>query len=277
MTNKTDAWMPLWIGAYLADTMRLTTIQHGAYLLLLMAYWRERTALPDDDNELRAITKTEKSEWKQIRPVLAKFFKVEAGVWWHKRVEQEIAAADARSEKSSSKAAKAAQARWGNQSADASSNAPRNAPSMPQALHDDVHDECPTPSPLPILKPTADAVVKKKRSSVLPDDFWPNEAGMNAAAGLDLQTEIEAFWNYHTAKASLMADWQAAWRTWCGNARKFGKPNAPSKPAEPAWRTDARNRMQQAVPSIAERSPNSIPVHEFFEIEAKNVAAIAVG
>lgn len=128
-----------------------------------------------------------------------------------------------------------------------------------------------------VLKPIADAIVKKKRSSVLPDGFEPNEAGIAASDGIDVPAELDAFRNYHTGKGSVMADWQAAWRTWCGNARKFGKLNAPSKPAEPAWRTDARNRMQQAVPSIAERSPNSIPVHKFFEIEAKNVAAIAVG
>lgn len=166
--TKTDAWMPLWIGAYLADTMRLTTIQHGAYLLLLMAYWRERAALPDDDTELRAITKTEKSEWKQIKPVLAKFFKIENGVWWHKRVEQEMAAADARSEKSSSKAAKAAQARWGHQSGDAPSNAPGNAPSIPQALPEDVIDECPTPPPLPNEEEQANACLSPAKPPTCP-------------------------------------------------------------------------------------------------------------
>lgn len=136
--KKTDAWMPLWIGAYLADTMKLSTIQHGAYLLLLMAYWRERAPLPDDDEELRAITKTERAEWKRMRPTIARFFKVDAGVWWHKRVEAEILAADKRKAGAVSKAKAAAEARWGQANAD--------APSIPQAMP----EECPTPSPIPL-------------------------------------------------------------------------------------------------------------------------------
>lgn len=60
--EKIDAWMPLWIGRYLANTMKLTTAQHGAYLLLLIAYWRNAAPLVDDDDQLRSITKTEKGE-----------------------------------------------------------------------------------------------------------------------------------------------------------------------------------------------------------------------
>jgi uncharacterized protein YdaU (DUF1376 family) len=144
--KKADTWMPLWIGAYLADTMKLTTLQHGAYLLLLIAYWRERKALADDDEELRAITKLERSEWKRVRPVLAKFFRVGDGVWWHKRVEAEIAEADERSKKAAEKAGRAAQARWKKPQEHSSSN----APSMPQALPEHMHEECPPPSPTPL-------------------------------------------------------------------------------------------------------------------------------
>jgi hypothetical protein len=38
---------------------------------------------------------------------------------------------------------------------------------------------------------------------------------------LDWQREWEKFVNHHLAKGTLMADWNAAWRTWCRNAVDF--------------------------------------------------------
>lgn len=148
--KKTDAWMPLWIGAYLADTQRLTRDQHGGYLLLLMAYWRNNGPLEDDDVELAQIAKASPKEWKDLRPRLAKFFTVADGVWRHKRVEEELAAAKTRSTNATKKAKAGAEARWG-----AKPKQPEtDAPSMPQALPKDVLNHCPTPTPSPTPIPT---------------------------------------------------------------------------------------------------------------------------
>ncbi len=92
-TNEVQGFMPLWIADYLADTTHLTTLQHGAYDLLLYAYWRRGSPLPDDNVRFQAITKTTPAEWRKLRPVLAEFFILADGVWTQKRAETELAKA----------------------------------------------------------------------------------------------------------------------------------------------------------------------------------------
>ena len=36
-----------------------------------------------------------------------------------------------------------------------------------------------------------------------------------------MAVELQKFSDYHKGKGSVMADWQAAWRTWMGNASQF--------------------------------------------------------
>ena len=104
------------------------------------------------------------------------------------------------------------------------------------------HSPVPTTQyPLPNTQPIA--VAKKKRQSQLPDDFTPNEAGAAAAAGLDLGTELDAFKNYHEAKGTLMLDWQAAWRTWCGNARKFARPASAARNSTAASKHSGSDKL----------------------------------
>ena len=76
---------------------------------------------------------------------------------------------------------------------------------------------------------TGDAREHRKRSA-LPKNFKPELTGKAAEIVTNwhssrLAHELDAFRNYHLAKGSLMADWQAAFRTWIGNAEKWSKPN----------------------------------------------------
>ena len=69
--------MPVYIGDYLADTMHLSTEQHGAYLLLLFSLWR-RPTLPDDDTALAKICGLSERAWLNTRKVMAEFEKLVA-------------------------------------------------------------------------------------------------------------------------------------------------------------------------------------------------------
>lgn len=62
---------PLFIDAYLADTTHLSTEEHGAYLLLLMAMWRRGGSVPDDDVDNARIVNLSPRRWRQVRERLA--------------------------------------------------------------------------------------------------------------------------------------------------------------------------------------------------------------
>ena len=82
--------MPLWTDAYLADTLHLTTMQHGAYLLLLMVSWRNNGRLPDDDKRLARYTKMSGQQWARNRSVIMEFWTLKNGEWFNKRQLDEL-------------------------------------------------------------------------------------------------------------------------------------------------------------------------------------------
>ena len=88
---KVDLWMPLYINDYLGDTMHLSTEQHGAYFLMLMTAWKCDGALPDDDVQLRQITRLSEKAWASTGPILRRFFVAENGALRHNRIDTEIA------------------------------------------------------------------------------------------------------------------------------------------------------------------------------------------
>lgn len=70
---ENNRWMPFDVGAYLGDTLHLSTVEHGAYLLLLFHYWKTGP-LPDEDAVLAAVTKMTLKQWKSHAPRVRGFF-----------------------------------------------------------------------------------------------------------------------------------------------------------------------------------------------------------
>lgn len=139
--EKTDLWMPLWIGDYLADTMNLSRDLHGGYLLLLMAYWRNRGPLLDDDEDLASTVKASLEDWKErLKPkLLVRFFTLESNVtnnvtlnvWRHKRADEELAGAMANRAAAVARTAKATAARQEKRLAAAGESGNSGAPAAP--------------------------------------------------------------------------------------------------------------------------------------------------
>jgi uncharacterized protein YdaU (DUF1376 family) len=80
--------MPLFTDALIGDTTHLSTEQFGAYVLILIATWRNNgKALPDDDKRMAHICRISVARWrKSMRPVLVEFFR---DGWHQLRLEKE--------------------------------------------------------------------------------------------------------------------------------------------------------------------------------------------
>jgi uncharacterized protein YdaU (DUF1376 family) len=111
-----DAWMPWWIGDYLGDTMRLSTLQHGAYFLLTLDYWR-RGPPPDDPEQLASITKMTPEEWARHSSPILELFELRAHRWVHHRIDLERARAVVNVTAKSEGGKKGAARRWEKQQA----------------------------------------------------------------------------------------------------------------------------------------------------------------
>jgi uncharacterized protein YdaU (DUF1376 family) len=84
----TDHWMRFNVGDYLADTMHLSTFQHGIYVLLIMHYFK-RGELPSDDPALARIAHTSVPQWRrQSAPVMSLFTR-QGEHWVHRRIDAE--------------------------------------------------------------------------------------------------------------------------------------------------------------------------------------------
>jgi len=67
------SWIAFYMGDYQKDTNRLTTLEHGAYFLLLQECWTHGN-IPAEPGDRAAIAKMTLREWLKIAPKINLFF-----------------------------------------------------------------------------------------------------------------------------------------------------------------------------------------------------------
>lgn len=215
-------WMPLYVGDYLSDTGHLKTIEHGAYLLLIMHYWR-MASLPPHDKDLARISRLSMREWLRAKPAIQPLF---LNDWKHKRVEFELTEA-ARISEAGRKGGLA--------------SAAKRSTTVQRPFNDQPNDSSTTGQPLQSqsqLQRRKEEREKRSRASRLPSDWKPSEADFEFAHSRGMQhqriaSETEKFKNYWAGaiKNATSPDWSAKWRTWILKATEQGiKPNGHGKP-----------------------------------------------
>lgn len=162
-------WMPFYPADYLGDTGHLTTLQHGAYVLLILHYW-QRSGLPDDDAQLASIAKMTAGDWKRARPILHGLFQHPG--WRHKRIDEELAEAEAKYNKRANAGQKGGKAKAMSQHC--SSNATAGL-YQPQSHSPNGESE----------RETRGREAWVSGGSVLSQDAWEIAEGLMAASGKD--------------------------------------------------------------------------------------------
>ena len=113
--SKIDIWIPIYIGDFLADTAHLDATASGAYLLLLFHCWR-KGAILNNLNTVITIGKLHGENAPSIaQALLEEFFEYSASTetWTNPRLERERMKWRGKRKGATTKAKKAARARWG--------------------------------------------------------------------------------------------------------------------------------------------------------------------
>lgn len=215
------AWMPLYIGDFLADTMHLGATERGIYISLLMHCWQHGT-IPLDDHKLARISGCSPRLWHQYRRTMLQFFDVVNDVTaQHRRVTFELR----RYEEISNKRKDAA--------------LQKHSKSRANAGH--LHTQSQSQSPKEEEPNGSSLRSKPKRASrtarELPPDWVPDRefARSKGWSGSKIDEEVARFRDHAKAKGRTAKDWDAAWRSWVTSPYQKGTSNG----ARPRTTADA--------------------------------------
>jgi uncharacterized protein YdaU (DUF1376 family) len=270
-------YMKLYVSDYLGDTTALTTEQHGAYLLLLMALWNAGGTLPLNHEKLARICRLTPKKWKAISDDVLAFFDLGEDDFSHNRVTEELQKVGTLSKKRSAAGAKGGRPKTSENSQTTKANAKANAKAnekqngvYTRANHSHSHIEKPQDSsslsakrnlpPDDDLDIPASLDRRAKTGRRLSEDWKPEQltsrfaslakctiSEINRVAPLEFE-KFRNYWLSKTGKDATKLDWQKTWENWLLKALQDhyrGRHAVPRNQREPDPLQEAvRRRME---------------------------------
>ncbi len=275
MAGRPTTWMPLYVADYLADTAHLTAAQSGAYLHLIMAYWRAGGPLRLDDGALARTARMTPTEWSEAAGVVLAFFRQEDGALHHGRIEHELAEAAAmyearRKRTEAATAARAARNVTNNVTSDVTNNVtltqPQRQPQPPFPMERDTVEV-----PLSSGGSGGTRAARADRGTRLPADWAPTEddRGFAASLGVAVEREAASFRDYWTSKPGAdgrKTNWSATWRNWVRRTSERKQGNGTGS------RSESRNGFIVLAERLAREDADRAagrPAGDFFDPEGR--------
>lgn len=238
--------LTFWTDAYLTDTLHLTTEEHGAYFLLLLAAWQQKScSLPNNDRKLAAVCRLSTHKWNRIKETILEFWTVEDGRIYNPKLSKERAYY----EKFCAKRSK-------------NFNGP--LPEQPiENKQSGVSNRADPYYLLPRDKKEIDKSISKKaenrvvEESEFPVDWFPKFCSPKSDSRKiesrwdDKQREkvFQDFKKYHVGHKTKFKNWQRAWGTWVINTERFNRGKSNNGWQQP----DRRSGFAQAIDADLER------------------------
>lgn len=264
------------IGDFMRDTANLNDHQLATYLRMLWAYYDTEAPIK---GEFEDVAFAMRSDEKTVRLLLRHYFKETPEGWRHTRCDKEVAEYHSKAEK----ARNSANARWKN--ADAMrTHSDRTA----TASVSDANQEPITNNQNKEKEKTATR--KRAAPFPIPDGVDPQvwadwllvrkgkkaPTTETAMEGVRREAEKAGLTFPEAVAIACREGWAGFKAKWYANLEADARQSPGQRPAaaEPAWRTEQRNRIAQAAPGLLADAPNQ---QNFIDVESRNVPAFALG
>jgi uncharacterized protein YdaU (DUF1376 family) len=270
---------PFHIGDYASATRHLSWTEDAAYRRLLDVYYVREAPLPTEARLVyRLVLASTEEQREAVDTILGEFFELTPDGYRHKRCDVELAAA----KEKSAKAAQSARARWGDAKQQpvavpepATPHTDRNANASSE-VSERTEEACvrhaPKTNPKTKEEPNGSSGAAYAPPEWVPTAQWADFVRMRkamrnvpftGAAARGVVAELEKLRAQgHDPVELLQLAVTSGWRT-------VYPPKQAAKPvnggsAEPAWRSEQRERTQIAAPGVAAHREAAA---DFFEAE----------